>query len=158
MGSPLPAAVLDDLRRFLERGLSLLAVTRDANMMPAIARCGGARLGDDQLLRVLVCVPEGVRALENIDANGAIAFSVVLPTTYRTLQIKGSDARRIDWPGHEAVALAHRPAFQREVAGLGFPPAIAGLLWSKNYVPVGFTPLEVFDQTPGPHAGLALIV
>lgn len=158
MGAPLPTSALDEIRRILELGVSIVAVTRDGNMAPAITRCGAARLGDDGMLRVLVSVPEGTRALENIDATGAIALSVVRPTTYRTLQIKATDARRIEWPGHQAIALAHRPAFQREVEFLGLPPSITGFLWSSDFVPVGFTPLEVFDQTPGPTAGLALIV
>jgi hypothetical protein len=157
MGSPISPAALDDLRLFLQLGLSLVSTTRDKGMMPEITRCGGARLGEDGILRVLFAMPESTRSLANIDATGAIALSVVRPTTYRTLQVKGHDARRIDWPEAESIALSHRQAFMGEVEVLGLPKSITGFLWSKSFVAVGFTPTDIFDQTPGPGAGLSFI-
>jgi hypothetical protein len=157
MTSPLAASALDDLRSFLELGLSIVIATRDDQMKPAISRCGGARLGPDGVLRFLVAMPEGTRTVANLDANGMVAFSCVRPLGYRTFQIKGEGARRIEWPGYEEIALAHRPAFRREIEQLGLPESISGLLWSRHFVPFGFTPTEVFDQTPGPAAGLAFI-
>lgn len=154
MDGALSAATLDDLRRFLTLGLSILAVTRDAKMVPNVTRSGGARLGEDGALRVLVAMPEGEQSLANLGENGLIALTCVLPSTYRTLQVKGRDARRIEWPEQEAIAAAHRPAFSAEVVPLGLPPTIGACLWSDEFVTIAFTPLEVFDQTPGPMAGL----
>jgi hypothetical protein len=157
MGSPPPPAALEDLRAFLELGLSIVIATRDEKMVPALSRAGGARLGADGLVRVLVAIPEGQRTLANVDATGAIALSCVRPLTYRTLQVKGDDARRVEWHGHEEIALAHRPAFRAEIEALGLPRSISGRLWSQTFVAIAFTPVEIFDQTPGPAAGLTLI-
>jgi hypothetical protein len=157
MGAPPPPAALDDLRLFLELGLSLVCVTRDSRMLPEITRCGGARLGDDGILRVLFAMPESTRTLANIEDNGALALSCVRPTTYRTLQVKGHDARRIEWPEGDPIPLAHREKFMSEVEVLGLPRTITGSLWSTRFVAIGFTPTDIFDQTPGPGAGLAFI-
>jgi hypothetical protein len=156
MGSPSPVT-LEELRGFLELGLSIVIATRDEKMVPALCRAGGARLGPDGLVRVLVAMPEGHRTLANLDATGQIAICCCRPLTYRTLQVKGNDARRIEWPGYEEVALAHRPAFRAEVEAIGIPPTLSGLLWSRAFVPIAFTPSEIFDQTPGPTAGLSFI-
>ena len=128
MRSPPTPPSLDELRGFLALGVSLLVATRDARMKPAIARCGGARLGPDGLVRVAIALPEGGLTLANLESTGAIALTAARPTTYRTLQVKGRDARLVDWPEQEQVVLAHRAA-----------------------------PDEIFDQTPGPSAGLTLV-
>lgn len=157
MRGPLPTPTLDELGALLKLGVSVLAATRDANMKPAISRCGGARLGDDGLVRVAIALPEGARTLANIESTGVVALTAVLPTTYRTLQVKGHDARRIDWPELEQVALAHRAAFVEQVIAVGLARENAPVMWSTRFVAVAFTPGEIFDQTPGPSAGLAFV-
>ena len=157
MRSPPSAPTLGDLRSFLTLGLSLLAATRDARLAPALCRCGGARLGDDNILRVAVAMPEGTRSVADIESTGMIALTGARPTTYRTLQVKGRDARRVVWPELEEVVLAHRAAFVAEVVGIGLPRDLAPAMWSSRFVAVGFTPEEIFDQTPGPSAGRSLV-
>ena len=132
-----------------------MLVTRDERMAPEITRAAGARLGEDGLLRVALPLPEARRTLWNLETTPLAALSVVLPTTYRTLQVKGRDTRVIDWPGHEAIARTHADRFVEQVVAVGVPPEIADSFFSHGrYTTVAFTPLEIYDQTPGPTAGL----
>jgi hypothetical protein len=157
MRRPLPTPTLDELGSLLKLGVSVLAATRDANMKPSIVRCGAARLGDEGLVRVAVPLPEGARTLANLESTRVIALTAVLPTTYRTLQVKGRDARRIEWSGLEEIVIAHRAAFVEEVLAVGLARENAPVMWSTRFVAIAFTPEEIFDQTPGPSAGLTLV-
>lgn len=151
----LSTSALADLREFLCLGVSLMLVTRDERLAPEITRAAGARLGDDGLLRVALPLPEARRTIWNLEATPVVALSIVLPTSYRTLQVKGSDTQLVDWPGHEAIARAHADAFVEQVVAVGIPREFADSFFSHSrYTTVGFTPLEIYDQTPGPAAGL----
>lgn len=120
-----------------------------------LTRAAAARLGDDGLLRVALPLPESRRAIWNLDSNPVLALSLALPTTYRTLQVKGRDARRIEWPGHQELTRAHGAAFREQVIAVGVPVALAGLFLSLNrFETFAFTPTEIHEQTPGHGAGL----
>ena len=149
---------LDELRSFLVLGVSLLVGTRDALMRPALVRCGGARLGADGLLRIAIPIPEGESTLANIDATGVIALTAARPTSYRTLQVKGRDAARAEWKELGAVTRAHRSALVAEVVEVGLDGDQSGRSWSNRFVALSFTPQEIFDQTPGPTAGLSMLL
>lgn len=152
---PLSASALADLREFACLGVSLMLVTRDERLMPEITRVAGARLGDDGLLRLALPLPESRRAVWNLETTPVVALSLVLPTTYRTLQVKGNDAHRVDWPDHETIARQHADNFIEEVVAVGIPRELADSFFShRRYVTIAFTPLEMFDQTPGPASGL----
>ncbi|MDB4936648.1 MAG: hypothetical protein JWP87_3620 [Labilithrix sp.] len=157
MRRPLPTPTLDELGSLLKLGVSVLAATRDANMRPAISRCGGARVGNDGLVRVAIALPEGARTLANLESTGVIALTAVLPTTYRTLQVKGREARRVEWPELDQIVISHRAAFVEEVLAIGLARENAPVMWSTRFVAIAFTPDEIFDQTPGPSAGLAFV-
>lgn len=142
-----------DLASFLERGPSLVVGTRRADFSPELTRAAGARLGADGLLRVALPMPEAHAAFVNLAQNGVIALSVVQPTTYVTLQIKGCDARAIEWPQMHEVARQHLREFERELELVGIKD-FAARAWSHHsFQAIAFTPEEMFDQTPGPHAG-----
>ena len=129
--------------------VSLILATSRPGGGPDLVRCGVARLGDDGLLRVAVPLPEGARTLTSIEANGLVALSAVRPTSYHTLQIKGRDARRIDWPEHAALAAAHRELFIAETLTMSVAREVPWRMLSHRYEAVAFTPCEVYDQTPG---------
>lgn len=156
MPSPIPPAALDELARFLGLGPSMILATRDERMIPALVRCAGAQLVDGRV-RAVVPLPEGERALANVASNGSVALSAAIPTTYRTFQVKGRDARVVDWPDGAAASVEHLEAFTREVVAGGYHEALARHFWShERFVTIVFTPDELYDQTPGPKAGLAV--
>ncbi|MEI9942430.1 MAG: hypothetical protein WDO69_34880 [Pseudomonadota bacterium] len=144
-----------DLRELLLQGPSLMVATRDERLSLELSRVAGARLGDDGLLRMALPLPESRRAIWNLEDNSVVALSVVLPTTYRNLQLKGRDVRAIEWPGHEAIARAHGAAFREQVIAVGVPIELSSSFLSLNrFATFAFTPSEVYEQTPGPGAGL----
>jgi hypothetical protein len=145
-----------DLQAFLELGVSLVAATRDERGVVELVRCGAAALDQHGRVHVAVPLPEGARALLDIDHTGVIALSAALPIDYRTVQFKGSDARRADWPELARAVAQHRTRFVAGLLAIGLPEAYAMHLWSSECVGVVFTASELFDQTPGPHAGLSL--
>ena len=90
-----------------------------------------------------------------METTQVLALSAVLPTTYKTLQVKGRDAHPLPWPGHEQLARAHASAFAEEVVAVGIPRELADSFFSHNrYATFAFTPSEIYDQTPGPTSGL----
>ncbi len=99
--------------------------------------------------------------LADFARNGAIAFVASLPSTHRTVQLKGTDAKAgAPQPGDEAIdADRQRAAFRDVLTGMGYdramPLALTGGDWS-DVVAVTFTPTSAFVQTPGPGAGAAL--
>jgi hypothetical protein len=145
-----------ELAAFLAQGVSLIAVTRDDRMTVESVRCAVARI--DASGRVLVAVPrpEGHRTLANIDGTGVIALSAALPSSYRTVQLKGRDAQRVEWPEMNEQAALHRARFEAVLREMGTQQHVAQLLWSREYQAIAFTVDAMFDQTPGPGAGLAL--
>lgn len=149
-------AALRDLRSFLELGVSLTAATRDERMVVEITRCAAAMLHPDGRVFVAVPMPEGKRTLANIEATGVIAFSAALPSDYSTVQLKGADARQVEWPEQEQATQRHRQRFAAMMKKVGLPEDHARIMWSSTYVAIAFTPTAIYDQTPGPTAGLVI--
>ena len=153
-----PPAVLTDLKQFLHRGPSLMVATRDEHMAPELVRAAGARLGDDGLLRVVLPLPEARRSAWNLETTRVVALSASLPTTYRSMQVKGDDARAVVWPEQVEVARLHLAALRQELLQVGMPLEVSSAIISQHrFSTFAFTPLELFEQTPGPQSGLPLV-
>lgn len=156
MASNVPAEALADLAQLLAHGPSLLLVTRDASLRPEIVRAGFGTVTDDGSILIAVPLPEGRRTVANLEDNGVVALSAARPTTYRTLQVKGRGARRCTRPDVEAQAERHRERMGDEIAAVGLDGGITRVFWSHRFAVFAFTPDEIYEQTPGPSAGLAI--
>jgi len=151
------APIPPELAEFLESGISILVGTRDARLMPEVARVLGARVekGGRELT---LFVPEatGARTLANARENGrlAVCFAAVDHTSY---QIKGSlagvraaradERRRIE---------RYRAALAQHFGSVGLPPRLTNRLnhWPAHALRLAVE--AVFLQTPGPGAGIPL--
>jgi hypothetical protein len=154
------AAVGPDIAAFLRQGVSLVVATRNEDLRPAVTRGWGAAESADGSA-VTVCLPAapGSEVRANLESNGAVAISCTLPSSYRSVQIKGT-AIALAEPTAEQLALAedHITAFVEETRRFGdIPPS------QRHRVGVGpldlaltFAVEELFDQTPGPAAGTRL--
>src|SRR5687768_8607508 len=100
-----------NLEAFFALGVSLFAATRDDRGVVELTRCACARVQPDGRVWVGIPLPEGERALANIERSKLIALNGALPTNYKTLQVKGHDAVRIEWPGLAEVVHEHRARF-----------------------------------------------
>jgi hypothetical protein len=144
-----------ELPRIVE-GLTAIAVgTRDSSLVPACVQAVG--LAADAAGRVTVYVPEatGQACFANIEANGAVAVAMEKILTHRTVQVKGRCLEmRPARPDERAIVERCMNSFIDDVVTAGGPRPI---LLTKNRWPCRAVTLdvtEVFDQTPGPRAGL----
>lgn len=156
------ASLIDeDLAAFLESGVGVHAASRDAANVPCLVRGIGCRVSDDRRrLTVFLLASQCERVLGDIAANGAIAFVASQPSTHRTVQLKGADARaEPPREGDERLVGRQREAFIRELVSAGYDPGLPTALLGGDWadaVAVSFTPTAVFAQTPGPSAGTLL--
>jgi len=115
---------------------------------------GGKRVG------VFVKSSQSTDLLESIRSNGKVANVFSLPSTNRTLQLKGDDARVLPFDLDDlSLVDAHVSDFLLEVIPLGLPEDVVRTLFSytvDDLVTVIYSPCAAFSQTPGPKAGAPL--
>ncbi len=156
-----PVTIGPEQAALMRRPVSVLVGSRDAAHRPHLMRAVGFRVAaDGSVLRVLLPAGRASAVLADIRANGEVAVVFSEPSTHRTLQVKGRDAR-VEPPGPDAAAIAadYLRGFSEEITSIGFPAIVAQRIAGtadEALVEVVFTPTEAFDQTPGPQAGCAL--
>ncbi|MFZ5757148.1 MAG: hypothetical protein ACOY3X_09610 [Pseudomonadota bacterium] len=144
---------------FLGGPVSITVSSRDARRVPSVMKAVGCRVSADRREVTLLLEAEGARQLLNdIAATRQVAAVFSLPSTHRTLQIKGSDARTgALQPTDSALIEQHAQAFAADIIPLGyareFALALHGVAPSAQCVAVTFTVEAVYAQTPGPGAG-----
>jgi hypothetical protein len=157
-------SISPDLKAFLESGVSAVVGTRDADLVPEITRAWGVLVSKDRK-SLSLCVPLATsqKTLDNLAGNGQLTVCCSLPTSYKTVQLKGhcietADPRRRDL----AAVESHREAFGRLNVRIGFPRPRSETFWQRELetspvlVRLLFVPDQIFDQTPGPDAGSPL--
>lgn len=154
----------DPLKAFLESGVSVLLGTRDSGLNPEITRGWGPRVSRDRT-SIRLCVPLATsrKTLENLEENGLIAVAFSLPTSYKTIQLKGRFIETVEPNATDLRAVErHREAFCSLNEELGVARHLLDSFWqaevatSPILVAIRFHPDEIFDQTPGPKAGSRL--
>jgi hypothetical protein len=153
-----------ELKAFLESGVSVVVGTRDAELVPEITRAWGLLVSKDRkTISLCVALATSQKTLDNLAGNGQIAVCCSLPTSYKTVQLKGqcietTDPRRADLRAVER----HREAFGRLNDRIGFRRQRTETFWRRELetcpvlVNLRVVPELVFDQTPGPDAGSPL--
>ncbi len=143
-----------DLPRILE-GLTVIAVgTRGADRAPSCVHAVGITFDGPTTITVFVPARAGAESLARIEENGAIAVVFEKPMTHRTVQVKGRcvamrPAGERDRPAVEGWA----DLFAADVIAVGAPIPYARRIrrWPCRAVTLEVT--DVFEQSPGPHAG-----
>ena len=160
--SVLPESLIDAAQAaFLQGGVSISAASCGARPFPSVCRVLACSVSEDRCrLTVMVARSCAEELLEDIGHSGRIAVVFSLPSTNRTIQVKGDHARA---GAPDALLLAavrrHCDAFADEVAPLGFPaPLVRSLLDfpDDDIVSIAYTPTAAYDQSPGPRAGAPL--
>jgi hypothetical protein len=153
-----PVILTDEICEFVTGGVSILLASRNAALMPSVARATGCRALRDEreTLRLIISATQAGQLLEDVRESGMISATFTLPKTHRTLQFKGNDAHIASIDAMDRVAIdAYRQAFATVIWPLGFADrfAQAFLATPADEVAIEFTPAEAFQQTPGPAAG-----
>jgi hypothetical protein len=156
-----PIALDPELVAFMQGGVSMHAASRDAQLVPNLSRPLALRVCADRTrVAVLLLASHSGAMLADFEANGQIALAVTLPSTHRTVQLKGTDAALEPLQdGDHALVARYREAFVADLGKIGYAATLPQTLLAggrADVVAVGFTVSAVFTQTPGPAAGTRL--
>lgn len=152
-------AILDAANAaFIGSGVSINAASSRPGALPSLARGVGCRVSADRRsVTVLFASTPAAALLDDIRRSGAIAVVFSQPSTHRTLQLKGSNARIVPQEaGDGALTPRYTDAFIADLTPLGFSAQIVRTLLAcdpDDIVAVQFSPSSAFQQTPGPSAG-----
>jgi Pyridoxamine 5'-phosphate oxidase len=157
-------SITAELKAFLESGVSVVVGTRDTDLTPEITRAWGLLVSKDRK-SISLCVPLATshKTFDNLAGNGQIAVCCCLPTSYKTVQLKGQRVETADPSRADLAAVEkHREAFGRLNEHIGVPRQRYETFWRRELetspvlVKLRFSPEQIFDQTPGPDAGSPL--
>ncbi len=151
----------DEQIQFIESGVSISLASRDVRRVPSVSKGVGCTVaGDRRQVRVLVDAAQAGQLLADVAASGALAVVFCLPSSHRTLQLKGRDAREVALaPGEREVAERHRQAFAEDLLPLGYALPFARAthgFQAERLRALSFTLSDLYEQTPGPNAGVRL--
>jgi hypothetical protein len=152
--------MLDDrLVEFLQQGLAINIGTRNARFEPSAAYVGAAIVDADRRhLTVYVPTVAAEAVLDDLHANGQAAVVFARPEDDRACQVKGTFvSARPATDDEEPLVFGQLEGFLRQVAIIGMPgeSSRGWIVWPA--VAVRLRVSAVFDQTPGPKAGAALL-
>jgi hypothetical protein len=147
-----------NLAQWEQFGVAAVAATRDERMRPQVVRAWGLKVGpDDASATICVAAAPDSQTLANIASNGAISVTMVIPSTYRMIQMKGRASATAEPTAEQLERVeAHAAAFAMEVQPLGLTAEQARRFLHHELTAVTFSVAEVYDQTPGPGAGARL--
>jgi hypothetical protein len=156
-----PASLPDDVRAFIQSGISITVASRDERLVPSIAKAVGCRVADDgREISVMMFSDAAETVARDIARSGQVAVVFTRPSTNRTMQLKGRDVRAIPvQPADVALARRWLLLFTDELQGLGWDPEfVASVFWHDpaQLIAFRFTAESAFHQTPGPGAGAAM--
>lgn len=146
------------LAEFLREGLGIHVGSRDERLRPNGARAVAVKTDEDGLhLTVYLAKAAAGRILPDLEANGQAAVSFGRPTDDRACQVKGifvsARPARI---GERAHVLGQWNAFLDNLERIGIPRQNAVNWTTWPAVAIRLKVNAVFEQTPGPLAGVPL--
>jgi hypothetical protein len=147
-----------DLPAFLREGLAVIVATCDEQLRPAISRGWGPALAADGIMLTMCVAAAAASTMRaNLERGGTIAATFSVPTTYRTVQLKGPLVS-VQEPAAEHLARVdeHLAAFVEQVGRVGIPASRAPRLREPALLAMRMEIRERYDQTPGPRAGAKL--
>ena len=154
-------ALLDAVHAaFIQGPVSVIVASRNAEQVPDVVRGCGCRVSRDR--RQVTVLIEPARAsslLDDVAGNGLIAVVFSRPSTHRTIQLKGDDARVVPVTAADRAAVRrHQQQWCADLASIGYGPAVAVAVHggAGPLAAIRCTPTAAFQQTPGPGAGQPL--
>lgn len=147
-----------DNSAFIQTGVSISLAAGAPDRPPIMSRGLGCKVFDGgRKVGVFVKRSQSTELLENISSYGKVANVFSLPSSNRTLQLKGLDARVLPFDiGDLPVVEGHVADFLREVLPMGLSEdAVRALVAfsADDLVTVVYSPCAAYSQTPGPKAG-----
>jgi hypothetical protein len=152
---PCSGLLTSDVTTFVHSGVAVIVASANAELVPALTRGAAPRVAADRrTIDVFVGRAQSRVCLTNLAPGRPIAVTLVDPTDYGALQIKGlsaghrdADDEDRDW--HDR----YWSLFMANMQRVGIVPARAKRLSVSDIVRLTFAPTAIFHQTPGPGAG-----
>jgi len=146
---------------FIQSGVSIAVASRDVRLVPSVSKAVGCRVAaDGRQVTLLLDAGQSQQLLRDVADCGELAVVFCRPSSHRTLQLKGHDARQVPLADGDAeLAERHRAAFADDLLPLGYalPFALATHgSRAERLRALSFTLSDLFEQTPGPNAGMRL--
>jgi hypothetical protein len=150
-----------DVIAFLDgRRVAVSIASRSEHCIPSVTRALGYRISADAGEFAIFVPRQAERVLADLRTTAQAAVVFTEPSTHKSVQVKGSDARITpleegDWP----VISAYADDLVAEICPLGYAePLIRKIVecTPQQVLAVRFAPTAAFGQTPGPRAGAAL--
>jgi len=150
-----------DNAAFILTGVSISLASCGPDRLPSMSRGLGCKLIDGgRQISIFIRLSQSQELLGNIRSSGRVANVFSLPSSNRTLQLKGSDARIVPFAAEDLPIIdAHIADFVLEVVPLGMSEAVVRAILAyqpDDLVSVVYSPCAAFSQTPGPKAGTPL--
>lgn len=148
-----------DNAAFIQTGVSISLAACGPERLPCMSRGMGCKIIDGgRQVGIFVKRSQAAELLDNVRSSGGRVANVFsLPSSNRTLQLKGVDARILPFdPLDLPIVQAHIDDFVREVLPLGMQEDVVRCIFScspDDLVTVVYSPCAAFSQTPGPKAG-----
>jgi hypothetical protein len=159
LAEPALKLISDEVAAFLAQGVSLLVATCDAMQVPECMRAVGLRVHPDRG-RATIYLPGATSAATraNLLVNARIALLASYPLDHRSLQLKGRVVRVdvADDAVHPLIE-AYLQTFASVLEVVGMPPEVVRMVAHWPSFAVEFEVEELYQQTPGPGAGLPLV-
>lgn len=147
-----------DNAAFILTGVSISLAACGSDRLASMSRGMGCKLIDGgRQVGIFIKRSQAAELLEHIRASGRVANVFSLPSSNRTLQLKGVDARILPFDADDLpIIAAHVADFLREVLPLGLSEDVVRAVFAcetADLVTVVYSPSAAFSQTPGPKAG-----
>lgn len=148
----------DDTIAFIQAGVSISLAACGPDRLASMSRGFGCKVLDGgKRVGIFVRRSQSAELIDAIRWSGKVANVFSLPSTNRTVQLKGVGAQVTPFdPADLPVVEAHIAEFVREVVALGLAANVVRALFSfppGDLVTVVYSPSDAFSQTPGPRAG-----
>jgi hypothetical protein len=147
-----------ELAAFLEEGIGIQIGTRNAALEPNGARVVAVRV-EDEGTHIVAFVPERTAAhvLPDLEANGQAALVFARPPDERSCQVKGTFAGMgATGAAEERFAREQWARWLQRLSTIGLPLATLEGWDAWPCVAIRIRVTALFNQTPGPNAGVAL--
>lgn len=144
-----PPLLDEEIAQFIQRGVSINVASASNGVFPSVSRALGCRISADRRKVVIFFSAEcSALLLADLHNNGAIAAAFSMPTTHRTIQLKGRNVQFEPLQeGDYTIIAAYRQAFIAEIIAMGQREALAGSILPEHradVVAVSFTPTAAF--------------
>lgn len=146
-----------DLGALLESGVAMLGAAADEDLVPEAFRVWSASSDANDRIRALISADAG-RTLATVKPGSWVCMLLTDVVTLTSVQVKGRAVSGPEPPGPEDVARMRRYTEQVVAAGArrAVPRPLIEAVRPLAVFAVTVAVEQIYDQTPGPTAGIRL--